>query len=274
MPPPIAGGKRSDKNTRGGAEEAEMNTRRSRRIRRGTAEQLLQGAPVPTPEPLTRLLASAAAPPQPGELAREEAAVARSGPPAAGHLSGRATRRPAAMRAGTRGAAAIPVAALCATLTFDVHAILTSPPGHGRHSRASAGRHHVNAGQRTRGTAGQRGDTGQRGSSGVGQPGLPARDRAQALASPALLRVLAHPGFPRLTATAAGAANVADLCALALRLPALPAPQRLASLPATALAVVPVASLVSLPRRELAHLPGPALARLPARILARLPRPV
>ena len=76
MPPPIAGGKRSDKNTRGGAEEAEMNTRRSRRIRRGTAEQLLQGAPVPTPEPLTRLLASAAAPPQPGELAREEAAVA------------------------------------------------------------------------------------------------------------------------------------------------------------------------------------------------------
>src|SRR5436305_3499657 len=219
MPPPIAGGKRSDKNTRGGAEEAEMNTRRSRRIRRGTAEQLLQGAPVPTPEPLTRLLASAAAPPQPGELAREEAAVAafhaarlapvaasrrgqmvtpplarflttkiaalalvicttggialaatvgsgsphgsgpakepvaaragrgetaaagtRSGPPAAGHLSGRATRRPAAMRAGTRGAAAIPVAALCATLTFDVHAILTSPPGHGRHSRASAGR--------------------------------------------------------------------------------------------------------------------------------------
>src|SRR5690349_19730895 len=53
-----------------------MNTRRSRRIRRGTAEQLLQGAPVPAPEPLTRLLASAAAPPQPGELAREEAAVA------------------------------------------------------------------------------------------------------------------------------------------------------------------------------------------------------
>ena len=53
-----------------------MNTRRSRRIRRGTAEQLLQGAPVPVPDPLARLLASAAAPPQPGELAREETAVA------------------------------------------------------------------------------------------------------------------------------------------------------------------------------------------------------
>jgi hypothetical protein len=53
-----------------------MNTRRSRRIRRGTAEQLLQGAPVPVPDPLGRLLASAAAPPQPGALAREEAAVA------------------------------------------------------------------------------------------------------------------------------------------------------------------------------------------------------
>ena len=69
-------GKRSDANARGGAEEGEMNTRRSRRIRRATAEQLLQGAPVPVPDPLDRLLASAAAPPRPGELAREDMAVA------------------------------------------------------------------------------------------------------------------------------------------------------------------------------------------------------
>ena len=67
----MARGKRSDAKARGGAEEGEMNTRRSRRIRRGTAEQLLQGAPVPVPDPLDRLLASAAAPPQPGELVRK-----------------------------------------------------------------------------------------------------------------------------------------------------------------------------------------------------------
>ena len=72
----MARGKRSDAKARGGAEEGEMNTCRSRRIRRGTAEQLLQGTPVPVPDPLDRLLASAAAPPQPGELAREDMAVA------------------------------------------------------------------------------------------------------------------------------------------------------------------------------------------------------
>src|SRR6266704_6030646 len=53
-----------------------MNTRRSQRIRRGTAEQLLQGGQAPVPDPLARLLASAAAPPRPGELAREDTAVA------------------------------------------------------------------------------------------------------------------------------------------------------------------------------------------------------
>jgi hypothetical protein len=65
-----------------------MRTRRSQRIRRGTVEQLLHGGPVPVPDPLARLLASAAAPPQPGELAREDTAVAafhaaRLGPVAA-----------------------------------------------------------------------------------------------------------------------------------------------------------------------------------------------
>src|SRR6266705_3601571 len=53
-----------------------MNTRRFQRIRRGAAEQLLQGGQAPVPDPLARLLASAAAPRRPGELAREDTAVA------------------------------------------------------------------------------------------------------------------------------------------------------------------------------------------------------
>ena len=223
-----------------------MNTRRSRRIRRGTAEQLLQGAPVPVPDPLARLLASAAAPPQPGELAREEAAVAafhaaglapvaasrreqmvtpplarflttkvaalalvicttggialaatvgsggphgsgsakrpaaaREGrhqaaaagvPPGrqgAGYLSGQGTLRPAGTGRGTRSAAAVPVAGLCLALTSDVHAILTSRPGPGHPSPASAGSRKPGrpwAAGRGRGTAErrQRGASGQR----------------------------------------------------------------------------------------------------------------
>ena len=221
-----------------------MNTRRSRRIRPGTAEQLLQGAPVPVPDPLARLLASAAAPPQPGELAREEAAVAAfhaarlapvaasrrgqmvtppparflttkvaalalvicttggialaatvvsgsphgsgsaerpavagegghepavagvpPGRPGAGHLSGRGTRRPGGL--GTPGAAAVPVARLCLTLTSDVHAILMSRPGPGPQAAATGQHRSGNAYRRNGGSAGRRGsDTAPGGGGG------------------------------------------------------------------------------------------------------------
>jgi hypothetical protein len=324
-----------------------MRTRRSQRIRRGTAEQLLHGGPAPVPDPLARLLASAAAPPWPGELAHEETAVAafhaarlgpvaaprgeqmvtpplarlrttkiaalalvlcatggialaatmsggspfgsgpapgpgragasrggegRPGPAAAvirpaqraaGHLSGLRARGAAGASPGAASPATVPTAGLCLALTADVHAILTARRGPGADGPAGVG---------------PRGSTAvsQPGLSqpGLSQPGLDARDRARALASPALLRILAHPGFPGLTATAGGTANVADLCALTLGVPAPPAPQRLAGLPATALASVPVAALARQPRWVLVRLPALALARLPVPVLATLPRPV
>src|SRR6266851_2208139 len=150
-------GPRSNTNRRAGAEEVEMNTRHSPRIRRVTVEQLLNGGPATVPDPLARLLAGAAAPPQPGELAREDMAVAachaarlspvtasRRGqmvtPPLARFLmtkiAARAARhlpKPAARgRAGgaaTAGPPAVPVTGLCLALTTQAHAILTGRAG-------------------------------------------------------------------------------------------------------------------------------------------------
>src|SRR5215469_11269877 len=70
--------RRSDTTERADADEDEMNTSHPRRISRKAAEELLQGGspPAAIPEPLARLLATAAAPPRPGELGREEMAVA------------------------------------------------------------------------------------------------------------------------------------------------------------------------------------------------------
>jgi hypothetical protein len=309
-----------------------MKTRRCQRIRRGTAEQLLHGGPVPVPDPLARLLASAAAPPQPGELAREDTAVAafhaarlgpvaasrreqmvtpplarllttkiaalalvlcttggialaatmtgssphRSGPapgpararegraapatarsrPAkheAAHLSGLGA---ASARPRHAGPAAVPVTMLCLTLAGDVHALLTARPGTAARPPASAKHGGTNAGQRG------------------GPQSLDARERAQAIASPVLRRSLAHPAFAGLATAAGGAANVPDLCALALGVPAPPAPQRLASLPVSGLAAVRVAALARQPCWVLARLPAAALARLPVPVLATLPRSV
>jgi hypothetical protein len=59
-----------------------MNTSHPRRISRKAAEELLEGSSPATatvPEPLARLLATAAAPPRPAELSREEMAVAAFG---------------------------------------------------------------------------------------------------------------------------------------------------------------------------------------------------
>src|SRR5579859_4319400 len=71
-----------DTTERADAEEDEMNISHPRRISRKAAEELLEsGSPAPAaiPEPLARLLATAAAPARPDELAREEMAVAAFG---------------------------------------------------------------------------------------------------------------------------------------------------------------------------------------------------
>src|SRR5438128_2632860 len=167
-----------------------MNTRRFQRIRRGAAEQLLQGGQAPVPDPLARLLASAAAPRRPGELAREDTAVAafhaaRLAPVAASRR-GQMVTPPLARFLTTKIAAlvSVPVTRLCLALTADVHAILAARPGTGargagrpgsaRHSPANTGRPGPAApGQPGGANAGQRpGGTG---------PGLDARDRAAAL---------------------------------------------------------------------------------------------
>lgn len=66
----------SDTDADSGAERREMSSHRTRRIDRGTAEQLLRGAPANLDGPLVDLLAAAAAPAHASELAGEQTALA------------------------------------------------------------------------------------------------------------------------------------------------------------------------------------------------------
>ncbi len=289
-----------------------MNTSHPRRISRKAVEQLLEsGSPAPAaiPEPLARLLATAAAPPRPDELAREEMAVAAFG---AEHLVPVTASRRGQMRTSslakflTTKIAALALA-ICTTGGIALAATVGSLHGSG-----SAGAH-VTAGASSQAPAsggagaaaqgsgsasvttptatGSASATGSgsgsvsslclaltsevhaiiTGQASAGSQGLPVSGLEQALASPVVSQVVTHPGFARLVAQAGGNANVADYCAVTLSLPQLPSVQTVADLPASVLADVPVSTLVTLPVSVLSQLPVPVLSTLPVPVLSQLP---
>ncbi|MDR0345034.1 MAG: hypothetical protein LBI49_18370, partial [Nocardiopsaceae bacterium] len=118
-----------------------------------------------------------------------------------------------------------------------------------------------------------------------------------ALANPVLGQVLNNPALTQLVSTVESKANVADYCALLLRLPALPVVDGLANIPAKVLATIPVATLAAqgqqvmaqllsqLPTSQLtavmtqmsaqaeSMLPTSTLSALPVGALANLPAP-
>src|SRR6266705_64843 len=160
-----------------------MNTRRFQRIRRGAAEQLLQGGQAPVPDPLARLLASAAAPRRPGELAREDTAVAafhaaRLAPVAASRR-GQMVTPPLARLLTTKIAALALVIcttggiALAATMSGggDPHGSgSASGPARAAEGAATAGTGRHNKGRRSPANRGRHGQAGP-GQSGPGQSG-------------------------------------------------------------------------------------------------------
>jgi len=285
-----------------------MNTSHPRRISRKAAEELLEsGSPAPAaiPEPLARLLATAAAPPRPDELAREEMAVAAFGAehlvPVTASERGQMITSPLAKFLTTK----VIALALAAFTTGGIAVAATVSSLHG------SGAAHGHAGAGTNGKAPVVGHAGASGhasghtsakhpGAGVGgqasgsvaalclslagqvhaaiagkaSANLPVSGLEQALGSPVLSQMVTHSAFARLTATAGGTANVADLCALTLKLPQLPSPQTVANLPASVLAALPASTLASLPASVLAQLPASVLAQLPVSVMSQLPAPV
>ena len=285
-----------------------MNTSHPRRISRKAAEALLEGgspAPAAIPEPLTRLLATAAAPPRPGELTREDMAVAAFGAehlvPATASERGQMITSPLAKFLTTKVIAL--VLATCATggialaATVGLHgsgsahghvgagangkAPVAGHAGAAGHASGHASGKHPAAGAGGHATGSASGSVSALCLSLAGQAhtaiagkataNLPVSGLEQALASPALNRIVTHSVFARLTTTAGGAANVADLCALTLRLPQLPSPQAIANLPVSVLAALPTSTLASLPASVLAQLPASVLSQLPVSALSQLP---
>jgi hypothetical protein len=285
-----------------------MNTSHRRRISRRAAEQLFAaGAPDMIPDPVTRLLAAAAAPARERELAREDMAASAF---RAEHLvpvtdpgRGEMISSPLAKLLTTKAAAIVMAVtatggvAVAATVSMNSsgpaagHVSAHAGPGTGVQAHGSVKASMPAAGQGQAGGSGQHPGPAQNGTTVhlctsltkqvhtaiVGQAAgaagqvLGTAGLEQALRSPLLAKVLSGGGFGRLISEAAGSGNVADLCGITLKLPTLPNPAAVMALPAAVLAEIPVATLVTLPTSVLAQLPTSVLEQLPVSTLQRLP---
>jgi hypothetical protein len=288
-----------------------MNTSHRRRIGRRAAEQLFAaGAPDTIPEPVTRLLAAAAAPARDSELAREDMAVSAF---QAEHLvsvtdpgRGEMISSPLTKLLTTKVAAIVMAVTATGGVAVAATVSMNSAGSTSSHVSANAGHNvGVQAQGSTRGTTPGAGHS----QSGGGSQAGPARNGTtvnlcmsltkeihasikgqgaslgghvslntaaleQALASPLLGKIAGGGTFTQLVSEAGSVANVADLCGVTLRLPQLPNVQALAALPTSVLAQIPVATLMTLPTHVLAQLPTSVLTKLPTSKLAQLPTSV
>ncbi len=287
-----------------------MNTSHRRRISRRAAEQLFAaGAPDMIPDPVTRLLAAAAAPARERELAREDMAASAF---RAEHLvpvtdpgRGEMISSPLAKLLTTKAAAIVMAVTATGGVAVAATVSMNSPGPAAGHVSAHAGPGGtgVQANGSVKASVPGTGRSQAGGSSGH-QPGLAQNGTTvhlcmsltkqvhlaivgqasnaagqvlgtagleQALRSPLLAKVLNGGGFGQLVSQAAGAGNVADLCGITLKLPKLPNPAAVTALPAAVLAQIPVATLVTLPTSVLAQLPTSVLTKLPVSTLQQLP---
>jgi hypothetical protein len=286
-----------------------MNTSHHRRISRRAAEQFFAaGAPDMIPDPVTKLLAAAAAPARDSELAREEMAVSAfqagdlvsvtnpgRGEMISSPLAKLLTTKAAAIVMAVTATGGVAVAATVGmTSSGHTSGQVSVGAGHGNGVQAKGSVHasvpgagHGQPGAAHPGTA-QNGTTvhlcvsltNQVHATITGQAANAASHilnnagLEQALRSPLVAKLVKGPVFAQLVAEADGATGVADLCGISLHLPNIPNMHALTSLPDGVLAQIPVATLVNLPNSILAQMPTSILSKLPTSALTQLPTSV
>ena len=220
-----------------------MNTSHPRRISRKAAEELLQGGspPAAIPEPLARLLATAAAPPRPGELGREEMAVAafsaehlelvpasQEGQMITSPLAKFLTTKIAALALAITTTGGIALAATVGSLHPGAHVrtgTSSQAPTAGKAGAAGHASGHVAAKTPAAKTGARAGASANgsvsslclalatqvhaisTGQATTGSQSLSASGLEQALASPAASQVVTRPVFARLVTQAGGAST-------------------------------------------------------------------
>jgi hypothetical protein len=281
-----------------------MNGNRPDRLRRATAEELLDGVPAsghPGGDPLASMLAAAAAPPRAAERAGEDAAVtaflAERLVPVSHSGRGQMIKSPLAKLLTMKvGAAALALSAGGVALAASTGAFSPSAAGSARGgasaSVATSQGSHVST---HASVSGQHGAAGHKGAAPAAHilsavesgkvcrelGGQVARTVAKAdhtavgvltrtglqnaLESPELSPIVNNPVFASLVATAESKDNVADYCGLILHLAKLPVPAALVKLPVSVLSGIP-ASIVAQTSTKTAKKAKPEAAKASAKV--------